>query len=85
MESVKPLSIKFNPVIRQRIKRIAFLLDWPEGHFVNASMEVILDLIEHPLKPGEGKMPRTVFLARQVLEYEKSESKQFDPLHPRRK
>jgi hypothetical protein len=85
MEPVKPLSIKFAPEIRKQIKKIAFLLDWPEGHFVNASVAVVLDMVEGRLKMGEGKMPRTVFLARQVLDFEKSQLKQPHSPPPRRK
>jgi hypothetical protein len=85
MEPVKPLSIKFAPEIRKQIKKIAFLLDWPEGHFVNASVEIVLEMIEDRLELGEGKMPRTVFLARQVLDYEKAHLDQPHSLSLRRK
>jgi hypothetical protein len=83
MEPVKPLSIKFDPEARKQIKKIAFLLDWPEGHFVKASVSVVLDMIEHRAK--QETIPRTVFLARQVLDYEKSEMKPTRFPHPRRK
>jgi len=59
MEPVKPLSIKFDPEARKQIKKIAFLLDWPEGHFVKASVSVVLDMIEDRLV--QKTVPRTVF------------------------
>jgi hypothetical protein len=52
--------------MRERIKRIAFLLDWPEGQFVNASVAVVLELIDRPITPETHK---TVFLAKQALEF----------------
>jgi hypothetical protein len=52
--------------MRERIKRIAFLLDWPEGQFVNASVAVVLEMIDRPITP---ETPKTVFLARQALEF----------------
>ena len=55
--------------MRERIKRIAFLLDWPEGQFVNASVAVVLEMIDRPITT---ETPKTVFLARQALEFAKS-------------
>jgi hypothetical protein len=48
MTPIKPLSVKFDPAVREQIKRISFLLDWPEGQFVNASVAVVLEMIDIP-------------------------------------
>ena len=66
MTPVKPLSVKFPPELRERIKRIAFLLDWPEGQFVNASVAVVLEMIDHP---GKVEPHKTVHLAREALDF----------------
>jgi len=66
MTPVQPLSVKFPPDVRERIKRIAFLLDWPEGQFVNASVAVVLEMIDNPSL----RLPhKTVHLARQALDF----------------
>jgi hypothetical protein len=65
---VKPLSVKFPPEVRERIKRIAFLLDWPEGQFVNASVAIVLEMIDDPIANRDHK---TVHLARQALDFDK--------------
>jgi len=77
MEIVKPLSIKFDSEVRKRIKKIAFLLNWPEGQFVNASIAIVLDMIEQREQPKT--VPRTIFLARQVLDYDKAQQPQLTP------
>ena len=66
MTPIKPLSVKFDPGVREQIKRISFLLDWPEGQFVNASVAVVLEMIERPLS----HVPKTIHLARHALEYD---------------
>lgn len=66
MTPVQPLSVKFPPEVRERIKRIAFLLDWPEGQFVNASVAVVLEMID---KPSLRLPHKTVHLARQALDF----------------
>ena len=66
MTPVKPLSVKFPPEVRERIKRIAFLLDWPEGQFVNASVAIVLQMIDNPALRQPHK---TVHLAKQALDF----------------
>jgi hypothetical protein len=70
MTPVKPLSVKFNPEVREKIKRISFLLDWPEGQFVNASVAIVLEIIENPEAFRDHK---TIHLARQALEFSRKE------------
>jgi hypothetical protein len=71
MTPIKPLSVKFDPVVREQIKRISFLLDWPEGQFVNASVAVVLELIDNP---AIGHVPKTIHLARHALDYDRQGS-----------
>ncbi len=71
MTPVKPLSVKFPPEVRERIKRIAFLLDWPEGQFVNASVAIVLEMIDNP---DMEKAHKTIFLARHALEFGKTQN-----------
>jgi hypothetical protein len=71
MTPIKPLSVKFDPAVRQQIKRISFLLDWPEGQFVNASVAVVLEMIDNP---ALGYVPKTIHLARHALDYARHES-----------
>ena len=67
MTPVKPLSVKFNPETREKIKRISFLLDWPEGQFVNAAVAIVVEMIHDRTKPCDHK---TVHLARQALQFD---------------
>ena len=71
MTPVKPLSVKFPPEVRERIKRIAFLLDWPEGQFVNASVAIVLEMIDNP---DMKKAHKAIFLAKHALEFAKSQN-----------
>jgi hypothetical protein len=71
MTPVKPLSVKFPPEVRERIKRIAFLLDWPEGQFVNASVAIVLEMIDNP---NMEKAHKTIFLARHALDFARSQN-----------
>jgi hypothetical protein len=72
MIPIKPLSVKFRPEVRARLKRIAFLLEWPEGQFVNASVAIILELIDdRSLK----RVPKTIHMAREALDFEKKTSR----------
>jgi hypothetical protein len=66
MTPVQPLSVKFPPEVRERIKRIAFLLDWPEGQFVNASVAIVLEMIDNP---SLRKAHKTVHLAREAIDF----------------
>jgi ThiF family len=66
MTPIKPLSVKFDPAVREQIKRISFLLDWPEGQFVNASVAVVLEMIDNP---AIGHVPKMIHLARHALDY----------------
>ena len=70
MTPTQPLSVKFDPRIRERIKHISSLLDWPEGQFVNASVEVMLALIDDR---SLAHIHRSVYLARQALDYDKTQ------------
>jgi hypothetical protein len=80
MAPTQPLSVKFDPAMRERIKRISSLLDWPEGQFVNTSVEVMLALIDDR---SHGQIHRSVYLAQQALDYDKA---QFQlPSQPPRK
>jgi hypothetical protein len=71
MTPVKPLSVKFNPEVREKIKRIAFLLHWPEGQFVNASVAIVLEIIENP---DTFRDHQTLHLARQALEFSRKDA-----------
>ena len=80
MTPTQPLSVKFDPAMRERIKRISSLLDWPEGQFVNTSVEVMLALIDDR---SHAHIHRSVYLAQQALDYDKT---QFQlPSQPPRK
>ncbi len=80
MTPTQPLSVKFDPAMRERIKRISSLLDWPEGQFVNTSVEIMLALIDDR---SHAHIHRSVYLAQQALDYEKT---QFQlPSQPPRK
>ena len=82
MESPKPLSVKFDPAVRERIKRISCLLDWPEGQFVNACAAIVLEMIEDR---SLGHMHKTIYLAQQALDFDKAQFKLTSAPHSSRK
>jgi hypothetical protein len=81
MTPTQPLSVKFDPAMRERIKRISSLLDWPEGQFVNTSVEIMLALIDDR---SHAHIHRSVYLAQQALDYEKTQF-QLPSQAPRKK
>jgi hypothetical protein len=81
MTPTQPLSVKFDPQVRERIKRISSLLDWPKGQFVNTSVEIMLAPIDDP---SLGHLHRSVYLAQQALDYDKTKF-QLPSTTPRKK